>query len=214
MGGLVGVNDGVVSQSYASGSVSGSTWVGGLVGYNDSMVSQSYASGNVSGTSYVGGLVGLNNNMVSQSYASGSVSGTTSVGGLVGDNDGTVTTAYWDKQTTGRANGVGTGRSIGVIGLTTAQMQDFASFRATYAGFDFDTVWAPPNQAGQGGQGTAFYPQLYALSNVVAVTPTSSRTYGSGSAPIASYAGLRPGDFVTTLGSLSTTATATADVGS
>ncbi|RVU11949.1 beta strand repeat-containing protein, partial [Methylobacterium oryzihabitans] len=215
VGGLVGANSGgTVRQSYASGSVSGD-YSGGLVGfnYNGGAVRQSYASGRVSGDSS-GGLVGANaTGTVIQSYASGSVSGSSS-GGLVGYNTGTVTTAYWDTQTTGRTNDVGSGSSTGATGLTTVQMQDLASFRATYAGFDFDTVWAPPNQAGQGGQGTAFYPQLYSLSNVVAVTPTSSRTYGSGSAPVATYAGLRPGDFVTTLGTLSTGATQTSDVGS
>ncbi|AMB44414.1 YDG domain-containing protein [Methylobacterium sp. AMS5] len=214
VGGLVGFNNGTVSQSYASGSATGSSSVGGLVGYNSGgTVSQSYASGSATGSSRVGGLVGNNDGTVSQSYASGSVSGSSSVGGLVGRTVGALENTYWDTQATGQSRGVGAGSSAGATGLTTAQMQDLASFRANYAGFDFATVWAPPNQVGQGGQGIAFYPQLYGLSNVVAVTPSSSRTYGSGSAPIASYAGLRPGDFVTTLGTLSSGASRTSDVG-
>ncbi|TFZ54812.1 filamentous hemagglutinin N-terminal domain-containing protein [Methylorubrum sp. Q1] len=214
VGGLVGTNNGTVSQSYASGSATGSSSVGGLVGYNSGgTVSQSYASGSATGSSRVGGLVGNNDGTVSQSYASGSVSGSSSVGGLVGRTVGALENTYWDTQATGQSRGVGAGSSAGATGLTTAQMQDLASFRANYAGFDFATVWAPPNQVGQGGQGIAFYPQLYGLSNVVAVTPSSSRTYGSGSAPIASYAGLRPGDFVTTLGTLSSGASRTSDVG-
>ena len=84
-----------------------------------------------------------------------------------------------------------------------------------YAGFDFDTVWAAPNQNGQGGQTTAYYPQLYALSRVVAVTPAAtSRVYGNGNPGlIASYTGLRPGSFTTSLGSLTTTANAGTNVG-
>ncbi|TFZ54721.1 filamentous hemagglutinin N-terminal domain-containing protein, partial [Methylorubrum sp. Q1] len=216
VGGLVGDSIGTVSQSYATGSVSGTTFVGGLVGSNFGTVSQSYASASVSGSLGVGGLVGANGGIVSQTYASGSVSGSSRVGGLVGANSGTLTNAYWDTQTTRQVNGVGDGSSTGATGLTTAQMQDLASFRAHYAGFDFDTVWAPPNQVGQGGQSSGHYPELRSLSPVAVVAPASTtRVYGDANPGLlASYGGLRAGDFVTGLGSLSTTATATSDVGS
>ena len=55
------------------------------------------------------------------------------------------------------------------IGRTTAEMQDITAFTTNHAGWDFVSVWAPPNQAGQGGDRTAHYPELYALSRVVAV---------------------------------------------
>jgi filamentous hemagglutinin family protein len=210
VGGLVGVNNGTISQSYAADSVFGIT----LVGVNGSRITQAYAAGDVSGSNTVGGLVGHNGNIISESYATGAVSGNTIAGGLVGrSTGGTLTSTYWNTATARQRDGVGNGPAADAIGLTTAQMQDLASFRANYAGFDFATVWAPPNQAGQGGLGSAFYPQLYGVSNVVAVTPSSSRTYGSGSAPVATYAGLRPSDFVTMLGTLSTGATASSDVG-
>ncbi|BBM88840.1 hypothetical protein COTS27_00527 [Spirochaetota bacterium] len=104
-GGLVGVNIGdnsggssVISNSYATGRVSGYNTVGGLVGWNyGSTVSQSYATGAVSGHAGVGGLVGGNdsNATITDAYATGTVSGANDVGGLVGKNDdGSITNAY------------------------------------------------------------------------------------------------------------------------
>ncbi|MFO7793733.1 MAG: GLUG motif-containing protein [Candidatus Nanohaloarchaea archaeon] len=90
VGGLVGRNAGTVSDSYATGSVTGYGRVGGLVGSNrpDSEVSDSYATGSVTGDGKeVGGLVGDNQeSTVSDSYATGSVTGDDYVGGLVGRN--------------------------------------------------------------------------------------------------------------------------------
>jgi len=89
IGGLVAENIGTVSNSYATGRVSGGNSVGGLVGYNyKGTVSNSYATGRVSGGNSVGGLVGENSGMVGNSYATGSVSGSSYVGGLVGYSDG------------------------------------------------------------------------------------------------------------------------------
>jgi len=95
VGGLAGRNEGTVSQSYSAGSVSGNNYVGGLVGGNGGTVSESYSTGSVSGDEYVGGLVGLNYYAtVSQSYSTGSVVGSYYVGGLVARNYGTVTQCY------------------------------------------------------------------------------------------------------------------------
>lgn len=85
-GGLVGYNvGGTISQSYATGNVTSAQRVGGLVGYNkDGTISQSYATGDVTGYSMIGGMVGYDEGTISQSYATGNVSGTDDVGGLVG----------------------------------------------------------------------------------------------------------------------------------
>jgi filamentous hemagglutinin family protein len=91
-GGLVGYNDsGTITQSMASGSVSGLFRIGGLLGeLNGGLVAESAASGSVSGGSTVGGLVGVigSGGRITQSAASGAVSGTDYVGGLVGGNYG------------------------------------------------------------------------------------------------------------------------------
>jgi filamentous hemagglutinin family protein len=92
VGGLVGDNDGAISNSYVTGSVSGTTHVGGLVGVNyDGSISNSYATASVIGDTRVGGLVGDNRSSITNSYATGSVTGGEGVGGLVGDNSDTGT---------------------------------------------------------------------------------------------------------------------------
>jgi hypothetical protein len=174
IGGLVGINDGSISQSYATGAVSGYSYIGGLVGKNagsisqsystgeavssfiysyvgglvgnndGGSISQSYATGAVSGSRYLGGLVGYQNSgSISQSYATGAVGGSQYRGGLVGlYNDGSITASFWDIETTGQATS-----ACSATGLTTAQMKDVRSYLE--AGWDFqgesvngtDDVW-------------------------------------------------------------------------
>jgi len=136
---------GAVSGSYATGAVvdTGSADVGGLVGLNTIIISDSYADSSVTVTNAaaanVGGLVGDNNltspGNIFASYAAGAVSltgsPTASVGGLIGYASSNASSlmqdCYWDTSTTGITNlsqGVGniTG-AAGVTGLTTAQFQ-------------------------------------------------------------------------------------------
>jgi len=93
VGGLVGYSSyGIISNSYATGSVTGTgNYVGGLAGYcYGGTINSSYATGNVSGNYDVGGLVGFINGgevgrgYINNSYATGSVNGVGDVGGLVG----------------------------------------------------------------------------------------------------------------------------------
>ena len=115
VGGLVGFNqDGTISNSYATGSVTGLVRVGGLVGESGGTVSNSYATGSVTGTGTgedVGGLVGSSQEgTLSNSYATGSVTGTRRVGGLVGYNqESTISGSY----ATGSVTGTGTGDNVG-----------------------------------------------------------------------------------------------------
>lgn len=126
VGGLVGYNEGTVTDSYATGDVAGGEAnLGGLVGYNKGTVTDSYAAVNVSGCDHVsendgriecpnGGLVGINRGgTVSGSYAVGSVSGGEQVGGLVGWNldGGVITTSY----ATGSVHGTGGGYAGGLV---------------------------------------------------------------------------------------------------
>ena len=108
IGGLVGWNfGGTVSNSYATGAVSGDDLVGGLVGWNDGTVVGSYATGQVAGSlNMIGGLVGQNNYIVSRCFATGAVSGNNEVGGLVGEN-------YYDIGTTSMSNSYATGTVTG-----------------------------------------------------------------------------------------------------
>ena len=126
--------DGTITNSYSSGSVSGSYCVGGLVGYNTRTITNSYSSGSVSGSYCVGGLVGYySGGTITNSYSSGSVSGTSDVGGLVGYIAmATTTNSYYDTNTSGQSD---TGKGDP---KTTTEMKQ----QATFSGWDFDTVWA------------------------------------------------------------------------
>ena len=102
VGGLIGYTRGPsVSNSYATGNVTGTHGIGGLIGVFESggeTVSKSYATGHVSGLTGIGGLIGvLYYSNLSNSYATGNVNGNTNTGGLVGDYEGdtsTMTNSY------------------------------------------------------------------------------------------------------------------------
>ncbi|MHB1092944.1 two-partner secretion domain-containing protein [Thiobacillus sp.] len=97
VGGLVGLsNSGTISDSHATGAVTGSgNYVGGLAGGSYGTMSNSYATGIVSGHNFVGGLAGAaNGSGINNSYATGAVSGSTYVGGLVGYNAATTSNSY------------------------------------------------------------------------------------------------------------------------
>jgi len=124
IGGLVGWNEyGTVSNSYVTATVSGDNQVGGLVGRNGATVSNSYVTGTVRGRFYVGGLVGENfyGCTVENSYASVNVNGFSSVGGLVGLNRGKVTNSC----SMGNVNGdIRVGGLIGFRGAVSNSFWD------------------------------------------------------------------------------------------
>ncbi len=101
--GLVGVNEGRVTNCYSTGRVTGTTNTGGLVGnnLNGGVIDRSYSEVDVYGKSlyegsnyysgeymyYTGGLAGRNalNGQVVNCYATGDVEGGSQVGGLIGN---------------------------------------------------------------------------------------------------------------------------------
>ncbi|MBB3932593.1 filamentous hemagglutinin family protein [Kaistia hirudinis] len=189
-----------IEQSYADVVIQGGALVGGLVGHafggygGTTIIADSYAVGSVSGSSDVGGLVGRSDTFssgtvtIERSYAANQVTGTSTVGGLVGYDGGTTSYSgnFWDTLVTDQSCGVGTACAgiTGVTGLTMAQFQDTASFMtlASAAGWDFDTVWAPPS--------AGYYPELYAVTPVVWVrSATASSTYGDSTATVTSTSG-------------------------
>jgi hypothetical protein len=132
-GGLVGRNSGTLSNSYSTASVTSIVSVGGLVADNwDGTVSNSYSTGSVIGSTCVGGLVAYNYwGTVTDSYSSSSVTGDEEVGGLVGRNyDSTVSNSFWDTETSGQP------ASAAGTGKNTTQMQDID----TFSGVDWDIV--------------------------------------------------------------------------
>ncbi|NUX59228.1 two-partner secretion domain-containing protein [Paraburkholderia youngii] len=168
-GGLVGTNSfGVIRQSFASGDVTSThlQGAGGLVGYNFGVITESYATGTVhvqpqcdTVNACGGGLVGGTSGTISQSFATGKIdqpSGPAGGPGGIADynanyiasSPGTITNdVYWDTQTTGAPVGVRTtilGANLGnAQGLTTMQMSTPSSFGPTYD-FSPGGVWAMP----------------------------------------------------------------------
>jgi hypothetical protein len=136
VGGLVGINDGAVTNSCSTGSVTGDEDVGGLVGQNHrGNVSNSYSTGNVTGEEAVGGLVGVNYfGIVSNSYSSGSVAGGYVVGGLVGANAGDVSDSYSTGSVTGED---AIGGLVGINGKGSTVSNSYSTGSVTCAGHDF-----------------------------------------------------------------------------
>lgn len=75
--GLVGlIAFGSILNTYTTGKVHGNrNAVAGLVGQSNGIISNSYSLGKISGNDYVGGLVGSNYKTISNSYSSASVTG-------------------------------------------------------------------------------------------------------------------------------------------
>ena len=107
IGGLVGINHGSITNSYATGTVSGTgdvRYIGGLLGVNRGRITNSYATvvvaGNIilEGDVGIGGLAGINFSVIANSYATGTVEGTENeenIGGLVGyNNRGTIINSH------------------------------------------------------------------------------------------------------------------------
>ena len=140
VGGLAGENDGKVSSSYVTGTVTDKSApgdVGGLIGANIGTVQQSYASDAVTALQFttLGGLVGNNSGTISQSYATGAVNGAPSsglsgglVGGLVGSNNGTISISY----ATGKVSGPDFGFVGGLVGQNNSDPV-LATITSSYA---------------------------------------------------------------------------------
>jgi hypothetical protein len=148
----------VIEQSFATGRVSDSEFrgiLGGLVGNNQGAITDSYANGAIS--SYQdgedGGLVGANSGTIANAYSVGLVIGDTGsyVGGFVGFDTslaGSIVDGYWDTDTSGvtdLSQGAGNiANDSGVTGLTTLKLLAHLP-----KGFD-KTVWAENSQINGG----------------------------------------------------------------
>ena len=138
-GGLIALFDGSsMTNCYSEANVSGSS-AGGLIGAGDissQTITNSYATGNVTGVNYAGGL--CSNYAFSafydytNCYASGRVEVTGSSGvaaGLVAETHSpyynytsTATNCYFNTETTGQSVGDGSGQVTNIQGVTTAEL--------------------------------------------------------------------------------------------
>jgi hypothetical protein len=135
IGGLVGLNNGMVSNCYTTTEVSGDysgSCVGGIVGWNGGTIWNCHALAEVSGHLSVGGLVGDNDGTISNGCAMAEVSGKGTVGGLVGSNDGTVTNCYAKAEVLAR--GYDAGGLVGVITYHASVSNCYATGKVCGAG--------------------------------------------------------------------------------
>ena len=164
VGGLVGLNQGLISQSNATVPVTGDLYVGGLVGWNDTgaSITTSYSIGAVTGIAggqeagtnndYVGGLVGVNFGSIANTYATGAVSGVQVVGGLVGTNmpgGASVSTSY----STGAVSA-----SRGAVGTTFGVQAGEVSYVYGFPSLSGQPVENGYTNAGSTGGGTDLTP--------------------------------------------------------
>jgi The GLUG motif len=160
-GGLVGHNvvDGVVEQSYSTGSVSIGSAVGGLVGKTEGGgISDSYSMAAVTGSDggSAGGLIGSYATgssappTLNASYSTGTVSGGASTGGLIGQDlvGSGIANAYWDLDTSSISDpskGAGNiANDPGITGLGDSQLMS-----GLPSGFSID-VWREKSKTNAG----------------------------------------------------------------
>ncbi len=167
VGALIGINEGTVSNSFATAAVTGSgNRVGGLIGDNkgSATISNSYATGAVSGAAVIGGLVGgLNGSgYISNSFATGSVTGTQYIGGLIGVMEGgSISDSYATGAVTGSSNNVG-----GLAGYTFAT--HITNTYATGAVSGTGNVGGLIGFRNEGGAGPSVVQNSYWNSDIVA----------------------------------------------
>ena len=157
IGGLAGwnVSGASIATSYASGVVTGAReMIGGLVGNNQGALSQSYATGNVSGARSIGGLVGLNGGSINDAYASGAVGragiadsslARENMGGLVGESTGSVSHVF--------SSGAVTGDGYATVGAVAGHVAIGSPFG--YGFFNFETSLVQADGGGSSGRSTA-----------------------------------------------------------
>ena len=160
LGGLVGQNsrNGEIHASFATGALESRSASGGLVGVNRGKISASYATGgSAAGVGGAGGLVVSNDGLITSSYATGRPTilygnGLIRVGGIASSSNGEIRDSYWDTRTSVRDVGVGTddwpqgnGRvdgdetaTPGVLGKITAELQAPEDYHGIFANWNSD----------------------------------------------------------------------------
>lgn len=147
VGGLIGDNvAATVTDCYSMASVDNRNdyATGGLIGKNSGSVTNTYASGDVTGFDYAGGLIGANYGSVSNSVSlNGSVTSASDFSARFGGNNNPRNNSTgnhsWDNMTPGH----GSWTEYGDHATThnASYLLDYDSFKSM-SGWDFDNVWS------------------------------------------------------------------------
>jgi hypothetical protein len=164
VGSIAGHSEGTISNSYATGSVTTSSWnqIGGFIGSTTSTsnIENCYAQVSVSGNDNIGGFIGEKAGTVTNSYAAGEM--TTAgwpsyAGGFFGSATGTDSGNYWDTTISGQTTSAGS-----ATGKTSGEMKQ----EATFVGWDFTDTWSIEEGI--------IYPYLQTFGDVVVSNETSN----------------------------------------
>lgn len=151
-GGLVGMNGGTISRCWSNCVVNGNDYgQGGFVGVNLGVVNDSYAHGSIGSNVYTdlppgyngwGGFAGYNGGSIISSFSYSCVSSQDwQVGGFVGSNDGSVAECYWN------IDNINENTSMGGGDARTTDDMTYPYSDSTYVGWDFTSVWCEDTQA-------------------------------------------------------------------
>ena len=129
VGGLAGLNFGVVSNVRVSGAMKAGQCMGGLVGENHGTIANSGSGVTVSRGNYGGGLACLNYGTIFQSFATRRVSAG-GAGGLVAENYGVISQSFASGDVSGTVAG-------GLVSLSSSQGAVFYSYALGSVGQSF-----------------------------------------------------------------------------
>lgn len=208
-GGLVGVNSGLIAQSYTLAYITGATDIaGGLVGTNEARgrildssaratagsIAQRITSA-TTGTasiSYVGGLVGVNAGTIDRSYAANLIKLTDAnsiAGGFVGANIGTIDQCYSYNESTS-SNAYTTGPNIGgfvgnnsgmITNAYTTSLNSTSSSAQWNAGFAYQNSGIISNAYATAYSGNTLNSTRYGFVGNNTGTITNAYWYGNSS---------------------------------
>jgi len=145
-GGVVGYNNGTITNCYATGAVTSTArgtdriaYAGGLVGQNVGTITSSYATSTVTSTAdglgvCAGGVAGQNGGTITNCYATGTVAASSTRsyvygGGVTGSNGGTITNCYATGAVTSTA--INVAYAGGVAGNNTGGITNCAALNGS-----------------------------------------------------------------------------------
>ncbi len=137
VGGFCAGNIGNITACYANGTVTGDfTGVGGFCVANSGNITACYATGSVDGFEGVCGFCSNNSGRITACYANGTVTGEFDLYGLCSEGTSGVTSSFYNTETSGIPDPeAGAADTNGMVGISTAEMQDINTF--LNAGWDF-----------------------------------------------------------------------------
>lgn len=130
--GLFSNNAGLISEVVLNDvNIKGDNYVGSIAGINSGVITETYATGVVTGEKQVGGLVGENQNDINNSYTNVLTIGAFEVGGITGVLNGTQQTADLDHVYSLGDVRTTKGLSGGLVGKTTSNTKITNSFTSS-----------------------------------------------------------------------------------